>query len=49
MKLVDHLYPADDVGVAGCEWLHADFEAHLRAFHVSACGSRETAAGLIAL
>jgi GNAT superfamily N-acetyltransferase len=23
---------------AGCEWLHVDFEDHLRAFHFGACG-----------
>ncbi|MDT0613337.1 GNAT family N-acetyltransferase [Streptomyces lancefieldiae] len=34
---------------AGCEWLHVDFEAHLRPFYFDACGFRETAAGLIAL
>ncbi|MFJ9109603.1 GNAT family N-acetyltransferase [Streptomyces sp. NPDC102283] len=34
---------------AGCEWLHADFEEHLRSFYFDACGLRETAAGLIAL
>ncbi|SEG79922.1 Acetyltransferase (GNAT) family protein [Actinacidiphila yanglinensis] len=34
---------------AGCEWLHVDFEPHLRAFYFGACGFRETAAGLIAL
>jgi GNAT superfamily N-acetyltransferase len=34
---------------AGCEWLHVDFEDHLRAFYFDACGFRETAAGLIAL
>jgi GNAT superfamily N-acetyltransferase len=34
---------------AGCEWLHVDFEAHLRAFYVDACGFRPTDAGLIAL
>ncbi|MFZ4152146.1 GNAT family N-acetyltransferase [Streptomyces pseudogriseolus] len=40
---------AEGSRAAGCEWLHVDFEAHLRAFYVSACGFRETAAGLIAL
>jgi GNAT superfamily N-acetyltransferase len=34
---------------AGCEWLHVDFEDHLRAFYVEACGFRPTDAGLIAL
>lgn len=35
--------------VAKCEWLHVDFEEHLRSFYLDACGFRETAAGLIAL
>ncbi|MBJ6612785.1 GNAT family N-acetyltransferase [Streptomyces sp. I4(2020)] len=35
--------------VAGCQWLHVDFEERLRAFYVGACGFRTTAAGLIAL
>jgi ribosomal protein S18 acetylase RimI-like enzyme len=34
---------------AGCEWLHVDFEDHLRAFYFDACGSTPTNAGLIAL
>jgi len=34
---------------AGCEWLHVDFEEHLTAFHVGACGFRPTRAGLIHL
>lgn len=34
---------------AGCEWLHVDFEDHLRAFYVGACGFRPTSAGLVAL
>lgn len=34
---------------AGCEWLHVDFEDHLRAFYLAACGFRPTNAGLIAL
>jgi len=34
---------------AGCEWLHVDFEEHLRSFYFDACGFRDTAAGLIAL
>ncbi len=34
---------------AGCEWLHVDFEDHLRAFYFDACGFRPTHAGLIAL
>jgi GNAT superfamily N-acetyltransferase len=34
---------------AGCEWLHVDFEGHLRAFYFEACGFTPTMAGLIAL
>jgi len=34
---------------AGCEWLHVDFDDHLRSFYFDACGFRATNAGLIAL
>ena len=34
---------------AGCEWLHFDFEDHLRAFYFDACGFAPTNAGLIEL
>lgn len=34
---------------AGCEWLHVDFDDHLRSFYFDACGFRPTTAGLIAL
>jgi GNAT superfamily N-acetyltransferase len=34
---------------AGCEWLHADFDDHLRPFYFDACGFTPTNAGLIAL
>jgi GNAT superfamily N-acetyltransferase len=34
---------------AGCEWLHVDFEDHLRAFYFDTCGFVPTNAGLIAL
>lgn len=33
----------------GCEWLHVDFDPHLRQFYFDACGFRPTNAGLIAL
>lgn len=33
----------------GCEWLHVDFESHLRPFYFGACGFNPTEAGLIAL
>jgi GNAT superfamily N-acetyltransferase len=34
---------------AGCDWLHVDFEEHLRPFYLDACGFRPTDAGLIRL
>ena len=34
---------------AGCEWLHVDFEDHLRGFYFDACGFTPTNAGLISL
>jgi GNAT superfamily N-acetyltransferase len=34
---------------AGCEWLHVDFDDHLKAFYFDSCGFRPTNAGLIAL
>jgi GNAT superfamily N-acetyltransferase len=34
---------------AGCEWLHVDFEDHLRPFYFDHCGFAPTNAGLIAL
>ena len=34
---------------AGCEWLHVDFDPHLRDFYWKRCGFRPTDAGLIAL
>jgi Acetyltransferase (GNAT) family. len=34
---------------AGCEWLHVDFEDHLRPFYLDACGFTPTHAGLIRL
>src|SRR5919112_3500932 len=33
----------------GCEWLHVDFDDHLRAFYFDACSFTPTNAGLIAL
>lgn len=46
-QLVAHA--ADHARSAGCEWLHVDFEDHLRPFYVDACGFRPTSAGLISL
>jgi GNAT superfamily N-acetyltransferase len=34
---------------ADCEWLHVDFDDHLRPFYFDACGFTPTNAGLIAL
>lgn len=34
---------------ARCEWLHVDFEPHLRTFYFDACGFRPTDGGLIHL
>ena len=34
---------------AGCEWLHVDFDDHLRSFYLDACGFLPTNAGLIRL
>ena len=35
--------------VAGCEWLHVDFDPELASFYFGACGFRPTDAGLIHL
>ncbi len=34
---------------AGCEWLHVDFEDHLRHFYFDKCSFKPTNAGLIKL
>jgi GNAT superfamily N-acetyltransferase len=34
---------------AGCEWLHVDFDEHLREFYVDACGFTPTGAALMQL
>jgi GNAT superfamily N-acetyltransferase len=34
---------------AGCEWLHVDFEEHLRPFYINGCGFTPSSAGLIPL
>lgn len=34
---------------ADCEWLHVDFEDHLRGFYFDSCGFTPTNAGLIQL
>jgi GNAT superfamily N-acetyltransferase len=40
---------AEHARAAGCEWLHVDFEDHLRPFYFGRCGFTPTNAGLIAL
>ncbi len=40
---------AENARTAGCEWLHVDFEDHLRPFYFGSCGFAPTNAGLIAL
>jgi GNAT superfamily N-acetyltransferase len=35
--------------LAGCEWLHVDFDDHLRAFYFDSCGFQSTNAGVIRL
>jgi GNAT superfamily N-acetyltransferase len=39
----------DEARRAGCEWMHVDFEDHLRTFYFVACGFAPTNAGLIEL
>jgi GNAT superfamily N-acetyltransferase len=46
-ELVRHA--ADGARAAGCEWLHVDFEDHLRGFYFDACGFTPTNAGLLRL
>jgi GNAT superfamily N-acetyltransferase len=40
---------ARNASESGCNWLHVDFEPHLRDFYLRACAFRQTDAGLIAL
>jgi ribosomal protein S18 acetylase RimI-like enzyme len=40
---------AEHARAATCEWLHVDFEEHLRPFYVGSCGFRPAQAGLIAV
>jgi ribosomal protein S18 acetylase RimI-like enzyme len=40
---------AEQAHAAGHEWLHVDFEPHLRSFYLDACGFEPTDAGLIRL
>ncbi|HBW21646.1 MAG TPA: GNAT family N-acetyltransferase [Actinobacteria bacterium] len=43
------LLAAQRARAAGCEWLHVDFEDHLRPFYFESCGFTPANAGLIAL
>jgi ribosomal protein S18 acetylase RimI-like enzyme len=40
---------AEHAKAAGHEWLHVDFDPHLRSFYFDACGFEPTDAGLIKL
>jgi GNAT superfamily N-acetyltransferase len=40
---------AEHARAAGCQWLHVDFDDHLRPFYLGSCGFTPTNAGLIAL
>lgn len=42
-------YARDGARGAGCEYLHVDFEDHLRPFYLDACGFTPTNAGLLSL
>jgi len=37
---------SDGARAAGCEWLHVDFEDHLRPFYFGSCGFSPTNSGL---
>jgi GNAT superfamily N-acetyltransferase len=39
----------DAARAAGCEYLHVDFDDHLRPFYLGACGFAPTSAGLMTL
>ncbi|CCH33875.1 GNAT family N-acetyltransferase [Actinosynnema sp. NPDC047251] len=43
------VHATEHARAAGCEWLHVDFDPHLRPFYFDSCGFRPTDAGLIAL
>ena len=34
---------------SGCEWLHVDFDSHLREFYIEDCGFKPAQAGVISL
>jgi hypothetical protein len=39
----------EEARVAGCEWLHVDFDDQLRPFYYDACGFTPTNGGVINL
>jgi GNAT superfamily N-acetyltransferase len=39
----------EHAGAAGCEWLHVDFDPHLKDFYLGACGFTPTDAGVVPL
>jgi hypothetical protein len=39
----------DGAAVAGCEYLHVDFDDELRPFYIDGCGFEPTGAGLMRL
>ncbi len=39
----------DEAKLAGCEWLHVDFDDELRGFYFEACGFKPATAGLMEL
>jgi GNAT superfamily N-acetyltransferase len=39
----------DGATAAGCEYLHVDFDEHLRPFYLGGCGFAAASAGLLAL
>lgn len=39
----------NDARDAGCEWLHVDYEPHLKQFYEASCGFGPTAAGVLLL
>ena len=43
------LTAAEEARSAGCEWLHVDYEPHLKEFYQDAIGFRPTDAGLLKL
>lgn len=40
---------AQEARIAGCEWLHVDFDEELQTFYLDACGFDPTPAGTIQL